>query len=34
MNKRGIWRVVSPTAGLPLFLDSVAVTSLIVHNAT
>ncbi len=28
-----IWCVVKPTVGLPLFLGSVAVTSLIVHYA-
>jgi len=31
MNQGRIWCVVSPTVGLPLFLGSVAVTSLIVH---
>jgi light-harvesting protein B-800-850 alpha chain len=33
MNQGRIWCVVSPTLGLPLFLGSVAVTSLIVHFA-
>ncbi len=33
MNQGRIWCVVSPTVGLPLFLGSVAVTSLIVHYA-
>jgi light-harvesting protein B-800-850 alpha chain len=31
MNQGRIWCVVSPTVGLPLFLGSVAITSLIVH---
>ncbi len=31
MNQGRIWCVVNPTVGLPLFLGSVAVTSLIVH---
>ena len=31
MNQGRIWCVVTPTVGLPLFLGSVAVTSLIVH---
>ena len=31
MNQGRIWCVVSPNVGLPLFLGSVAVTSLIVH---
>jgi len=33
MNQGRIWCVVNPTVGLPLFLGSVAVTSLIVHFA-
>jgi light-harvesting protein B-800-850 alpha chain len=33
MNQGRIWTVVSPNVGLPLFLGSVAVTSLIVHYA-
>jgi light-harvesting protein B-800-850 alpha chain len=33
MNQAGIWLVVKPTVGLPLFLGSVAVTSLVVHAA-
>lgn len=33
MNQGRIWCVVNPTVGLPLFLGSVAVTSLIVHYA-
>ena len=33
MNQGRIWCVVKPTVGLPLFLGSVAVTSLIVHYA-
>jgi light-harvesting protein B-800-850 alpha chain len=28
-----IWCVVKPTVGIPLFLGSVAVTSLVVHGA-
>jgi light-harvesting protein B-800-850 alpha chain len=31
MNQGRIWCVVSPTVGLPLFLGSIAITSLIVH---
>lgn len=31
MNQGRIWCVVNPTVGLPLFLGSVAITSLIVH---
>jgi light-harvesting protein B-800-850 alpha chain len=31
MNQGKIWRVVNPTIGVPLFLGSVAVTSLFVH---
>ena len=31
MNQGRIWCVVNPTVGLPLFLGSVAVTSLLVH---
>ena len=33
MNQGRIWTVVSPSVGLPLFLGSVAVTSLLVHYA-
>jgi len=33
MNQGRIWCVVNPTVGLPLFLGSVAATSLIVHAA-
>ncbi len=33
MNQKHIWTVVKPTVGLPLFLGSVAATSLIVHYA-
>jgi light-harvesting protein B-800-850 alpha chain len=33
MNQKEIWCVVKPSVGLPLFLGSVAVTSLIVHYA-
>lgn len=33
MNQTRIWLVVKPTIGLPLFLGSVALTSLLVHNA-
>ena len=33
MNQGRIWTVVHPTVGLPLFLGSVAITSLIVHFA-
>jgi light-harvesting protein B-800-850 alpha chain len=33
MNQGRIWTVVKPTVGLPLFLGSVAVTSLLVHYA-
>jgi light-harvesting protein B-800-850 alpha chain len=31
MNQGKIWRVVSPTVGVPLFLGAVAVTSVFVH---
>jgi light-harvesting protein B-800-850 alpha chain len=31
MNQGRVWCVVNPTVGLPLFLGSVAVISLIVH---
>jgi light-harvesting protein B-800-850 alpha chain len=31
MNQGRIWCVVNPTVGLPLFLGSVAIISLIVH---
>lgn len=33
MNQGRIWCVVQPTVGLPLFLGSVALTSLAVHTA-
>lgn len=33
MNQGKIWCVVHPTVGLPLFLGSVALTSLAVHTA-
>ena len=33
MNQGRIWCVVKPTVGLPLFLGSVAIISLIVHFA-
>jgi len=33
MNQGKVWRVVSPSVGVPLFLGSVAVASLIVHGA-
>ena len=33
MNQGRLWTVVSPSVGLPLFLGSVAVTSLLVHYA-
>ncbi len=33
MNQAGMWLVVSPTIGLPLFLGGVAVTSLLIHTA-
>lgn len=33
MNQGRIWCVVNPTVGLPLFLGSVAITSLIVHHS-
>ena len=33
MNQGRIWCVVNPTVGLPLFLGSVALTSLAVHTA-
>jgi light-harvesting protein B-800-850 alpha chain len=33
MNQTKIWLVVKPTVGLPLFLGSVAITSLLVHSA-
>jgi len=31
MNQGRIWCVVNPTVGLPLFLGSVAITSLLIH---
>ena len=31
MNQGKIWRVVSPTVGVPIFLGAVAVTSVFVH---
>jgi len=31
MNQGRIWCVVNPTVGLPLFLGSVAIISLLVH---
>ena len=31
MNQGRIWCVVKPTVGLPLFLGSVAIISLLVH---
>jgi light-harvesting protein B-800-850 alpha chain len=33
MNQGRIWCVVNPTVGLPLFLGSVALISLLVHFA-
>jgi len=33
MNQGRIWCVVNPTVGLPLFLGSVALTSVVVHFA-
>jgi light-harvesting protein B-800-850 alpha chain len=33
MNQGKMWRVVSPSVGVPLFLAAVAVTSLIVHGS-
>ena len=33
MNQGKMWRVVSPSVGVPLFLGSVAVAALIVHGA-
>ena len=33
MNQAKIWLVVQPTVGLPLFLGTVLVISLLVHNA-
>lgn len=33
MNQGKIWLVVKPTVGLPLFLGSVALISLLVHFA-
>jgi len=33
MNQAKIWLVVKPTVGLPLFLGSVALISLLVHYA-
>jgi light-harvesting protein B-800-850 alpha chain len=33
MNQGKVWRVVSPSVGVPLFLGSVAVAALIVHGA-
>ncbi|MEM1155145.1 MAG: light-harvesting protein [Pseudomonadota bacterium] len=31
MNNGRIWCVVKPTVGLPLFLSSAAITSLLIH---
>jgi light-harvesting protein B-800-850 alpha chain len=33
MNQAGMWLVVKPTVGLPLFIGGVAVTSLLIHYA-
>jgi light-harvesting protein B-800-850 alpha chain len=33
MNQAKIWLVVKPTVGLPLFLGTVLIISLLVHNA-
>ncbi len=33
MNQAGIWLVVKPTVGLPLFLGTVLVISLLIHTA-
>jgi light-harvesting protein B-800-850 alpha chain len=33
MNQAGIWLVVKPTVGLPLFLGSVTLIALLVHAA-
>ncbi|KGE03024.1 light-harvesting protein [Pseudohaliea rubra] len=33
MNQGRIWCVVNPTIGLPLFLGSVAIISMLVHHA-
>jgi light-harvesting protein B-800-850 alpha chain len=33
MNNAGIWLVVRPTVGLPLFIGGVCVTALVVHTA-
>ena len=33
MNQARMWLVVKPTVGIPLFLGSVAITSLVVHFA-
>lgn len=32
MNQGKIWRVVNPTVGVPIFLGSVVVASLVVHG--
>ena len=33
MNQGKIWRVVNPTVGVPIFLGSVVIASLVVHSA-
>jgi len=33
MNQARIWLVVKPTVGLPLFLGTVLLISLLIHNA-
>jgi light-harvesting protein B-800-850 alpha chain len=33
MNQAGIWLVVKPTVGLPLFLGTVLIISLLIHTA-
>ncbi len=32
MNQGKIWRVVNPTVGVPIFLGSVVIASLVVHG--
>lgn len=33
MNQGKVWRVVNPSVGVPIFLGSVVVASLVVHGA-
>ncbi len=32
MNQGKVWRVVNPTVGVPIFLGSVVIASLVVHG--